>query len=237
MRRDGCVAAARRARLHAPQHALDAREQFARVEGLRDVVVGADLEPDDAVDDAAGAGHHDDADVVALAQEAREAQPVLARQLQVEQHDVGRGALDLARASRRRPRPAPTRYPSDERYSDSISRIDASSSTTSTQPAFAIAQPPPVLRRAKYSRRTHANRYKRATRPDIGRYGRRPACAANAGESCPPRVDNPATRSTTMQAPLMNLEFSETPTGRPDRALRALRSRPRSACAGTSTPT
>ena len=83
-----------------------AREQLARVEGLRHVVVGADLEADDAVDDLARAGDHDDADVVALAQVAGEREPVLARQAQVEQHDVGRRALELGAHRRRRPRPA-----------------------------------------------------------------------------------------------------------------------------------
>ena len=84
-----------RLRLHPAQHALHAREQFARVEGLRDVVVGADLEPDDAVDDVARRRDHDDADVVALAQVARERQPVFAGQADVEQDEVGQRALDL----------------------------------------------------------------------------------------------------------------------------------------------
>ena len=66
--------------LHAAHHALEARAQLARVERLGDVVVGADLEADDAVDDVAGAGDHDDADVVALAQVAREREAVLAGQ-------------------------------------------------------------------------------------------------------------------------------------------------------------
>ena len=46
----------------AAQHALDARHQLARVEGLGDVVVGAHLEADDAIDDRAGGRQHDDRD-------------------------------------------------------------------------------------------------------------------------------------------------------------------------------
>ena len=82
-------------RLHPAQHALDAGEQLARIEGLGDVVVGADLEADDAVDDVARGRDHDDADVVALAQEARQRQAVLAGHADVEQDEVGQIALDL----------------------------------------------------------------------------------------------------------------------------------------------
>ena len=36
--------------LRAPQHRPNARQQFSRVERFGDVVVGADLEPDDSID-------------------------------------------------------------------------------------------------------------------------------------------------------------------------------------------
>ena len=81
--------------MHATHHALDPCQQFARVERLGHVVVGTDLQPDDAVHDLARTGDHDDADVVVLAQVARQREAVFARQAQVEQHDVGRDALDL----------------------------------------------------------------------------------------------------------------------------------------------
>ena len=55
----GFAAAAR-----APQHALQARAQLARVEGLAEVVVGADLQADHAVHHLARRRHHDDRHVV-----------------------------------------------------------------------------------------------------------------------------------------------------------------------------
>ena len=61
-------AAAAGAGCDAPQHRLDAREQLAQVEGLGDVVVGADLEPDDLVDRVAAAGDDDQAAVPVFAQ-------------------------------------------------------------------------------------------------------------------------------------------------------------------------
>ena len=44
----------------AAQHGLDAGDQFARVEGLADIVVGAHFQPDDAVDRLVSRGEHDD---------------------------------------------------------------------------------------------------------------------------------------------------------------------------------
>ena len=81
----------------APQHALDPRQQLARLERLGDVVVGAGLQPDDAVHRVGGRGHHDDADAAALlAQPARQGEPVLARQVDVEQYECRRLLLDEA---------------------------------------------------------------------------------------------------------------------------------------------
>ena len=85
----------RRAGLDATHDALQPGAQLARVERLRDVVVGAHLEADDAVHDLARAGHHDDPEVVALAQVPREREAVLARQADVEQHHLGHAALEL----------------------------------------------------------------------------------------------------------------------------------------------
>jgi hypothetical protein len=77
------------------QHALDPRQQLARLERLGDVVVGAGLQPDDAVDRIGGRGHHDDAGAAAfLAQPPRQGEAVLARQVDVEQHQRRRLALD-----------------------------------------------------------------------------------------------------------------------------------------------
>ncbi len=47
---------------HAPQHGADARHQLARRERLDDVVVGPELEPDDAIGLVATGREHDDRD-------------------------------------------------------------------------------------------------------------------------------------------------------------------------------
>src|SRR6185312_4202765 len=83
------VGAVRRRR--AAQHALDARGELARVEWLRHVIVGADLEAHDAIDDGRGGREHDDRDLgVALAQVARETQAVFAGHVDVDQRQVDR---------------------------------------------------------------------------------------------------------------------------------------------------
>ena len=51
----------------AAQHRLDARHDLARAEGLDDVIVRAQLEPDDAVDLLALCGEHQDGELRALA--------------------------------------------------------------------------------------------------------------------------------------------------------------------------
>jgi hypothetical protein len=80
-----------------------AGDQLARIERLRDVVVGAHLEADDAVDHGRGRRQHDDRDArVALAQVARQAQAVLAGHVDVDQREVDRLLRrQLARAARR----------------------------------------------------------------------------------------------------------------------------------------
>jgi hypothetical protein len=89
------------------QHRAHTRQQFAQLEGLGHVVVGAELEADHAVDGVAGGGQHDQADLrVRLAQPARQRQAVLARHVDVEDRDVGLGRPPPARAPRRRRRPA-----------------------------------------------------------------------------------------------------------------------------------
>ncbi|CAM2169518.1 hypothetical protein BLAT2472_11146 [Burkholderia latens] len=73
----------------AAQHRVNARDQFARVERLRQVIVGAHLETDDSIDILALRGEHDDrCAVVAAAQAAADRQAVLAGQHQVEHQQV-----------------------------------------------------------------------------------------------------------------------------------------------------
>ena len=61
-RRDGAGPGSPVRGSHAPQHAFDPRQQFAQMERLWQIVVGAHLEADDAVDRLAAAGQDDDAD-------------------------------------------------------------------------------------------------------------------------------------------------------------------------------
>ena len=86
--------ARRRAIAMPPQHRVDARDQLARVEGLGQVVVGAHLEADDAVDLLALGREHDDGHVLpGAAQPPANAEAVLAGQHEVEHDQVRRVAL------------------------------------------------------------------------------------------------------------------------------------------------
>ena len=67
-------------------------------ERLGDVVVGADLQPDDLVDLAVLGGQHDDRHVGALPQLPAHLDAGQPRQHQVEQHEVGAVAVELGRA-------------------------------------------------------------------------------------------------------------------------------------------
>src|SRR5262245_60500819 len=70
------------------KHASDAREQLARGERLRKVVIGAELQAHHPVGLVASRGEHDDRDCRVLAQPAREAHAVLGLQSQIEQNEV-----------------------------------------------------------------------------------------------------------------------------------------------------
>ena len=84
---------------------LDARDELARVERLRHVVVGADLEPDDLVDVLVARGQHQHRHVGVLADPLADLDAVDVRQHQVE-HDerrlLRRDMLERVGAVRRR---------------------------------------------------------------------------------------------------------------------------------------
>ena len=82
------LGARRRQAARAAQDAFHARQQLARIEGLAEVVVGAHLDADDAVELLAARGEHDDRQVRARTQIAAQRQAVLARQHDVEHDDV-----------------------------------------------------------------------------------------------------------------------------------------------------
>src|SRR6476659_9230310 len=80
----------------APQHRADPRHQFPELARLCDVVVGAELEPNDAVDRARGRRQHDDGDIDATLEVADDRKPVFLGHVEVEHHEIGRAALDGA---------------------------------------------------------------------------------------------------------------------------------------------
>ena len=79
----------------AAQQGAHARDELARRKGLRDVVVGAQLETEHAVQLLAARREHEDGDARALAQPAQEVQARGARQHHVEQDQVGRAGGTL----------------------------------------------------------------------------------------------------------------------------------------------
>ena len=90
----------------AAEDALHARHELARVERLRQVVVGADLEPDDLVDVLVAGGQHQDRHVGALAHAAADLQPVHVGQVEVEDDQrrrLGRDRVQRRAARCRRP--------------------------------------------------------------------------------------------------------------------------------------
>jgi hypothetical protein len=72
----------------ATQHGADPGKQLARAEGLGEVVVGAELEAEDAVDLLALGGEHDDRHCQLAADLPCEREPVLAGHAHVEEHQV-----------------------------------------------------------------------------------------------------------------------------------------------------
>ncbi len=73
----------------ASQHVAHAREQLARVERLREVIVGADLEADDAVHLVALAGQHNDRHLTGGTQLAADGEAVFStRQHHIQHHEV-----------------------------------------------------------------------------------------------------------------------------------------------------
>ena len=81
-------AAAPRRGIGTAQHGLDSRHERPRVERLRDVVVGAELEPDDRIDVVASRGEHDHGRLAAPADLAADLEPITLGQHQVEDHQV-----------------------------------------------------------------------------------------------------------------------------------------------------
>jgi hypothetical protein len=77
------------ARLAAPQHRADARQQLVEVERLGHVVVGTKVERAHLVDDLVAGGEHDDRHLAVQPQAAADLEAVRPRHGDVEQHHVG----------------------------------------------------------------------------------------------------------------------------------------------------
>ncbi len=80
-----------RAGASSAQHTLDPGDDFAGAERLGHVVVGAHLQPDDAIDLFGARGHKDDVDLRRPSQDPQDLEAVEVRQPDVEQDQVGRG--------------------------------------------------------------------------------------------------------------------------------------------------
>ncbi len=88
-----------RTRFIAAQDGADARGQFARIEGLGQVVVGAQFQAHDAVHILAARGQHDDRDLALSAQPAENLEAVDARQHDVQHHQVDARFQSLRQAA------------------------------------------------------------------------------------------------------------------------------------------
>ncbi len=67
---------------------MNSRDQFARTEGLDDIIVGADLKPNDAVDLRTHGGQHDDRRPVLLTQLLAEDKPAVSGHHEIEDNEV-----------------------------------------------------------------------------------------------------------------------------------------------------
>ncbi len=83
-------------RAGAPQNRADAQQQFARLEGLGEIVVDADLEAAHAIGGLGARGEHDDRHFGAQAQAGGEGEAVFAGHHHVEHDDVERQAFEEA---------------------------------------------------------------------------------------------------------------------------------------------
>ena len=70
------AAGGRVARFEAPQNGADAGRQFARIERLGQVIVGAEFEADDAVHILAARGEHQDRHLALLPQPAQDLEAI-----------------------------------------------------------------------------------------------------------------------------------------------------------------
>ena len=98
-----CHGPGRERALEAAQHGFDAGHEFARAEGLGDVIVGAEFKAENAVGFAALRGQKDDRDrgkACGLANLAAEFEAVFARNHDVEEEERGTLAFGIGEDGR-----------------------------------------------------------------------------------------------------------------------------------------
>lgn len=78
----------------AAQNRANPRQRLAHVEGIRQVIVRAQLQAQNAVDHVILAGHHHDRNVVAVPNGPGDIQPVFAAEVEIERHEIGRAAVE-----------------------------------------------------------------------------------------------------------------------------------------------
>lgn len=89
----GSGAYRRRAAITPPEDAADARQELPQMEGLSDVVVGANFEPRYPVNEVILAAKHDNAGLTALAKLGGQGQAVLAWQSNIKNDQIRRLVL------------------------------------------------------------------------------------------------------------------------------------------------
>ena len=120
-----------------PSHdRADARLEFADAEGLREVIVGAAVETDDDVGFGVAGRQHQDQECWCWGRRSGRPGRARCRRARAASRPARSGRTSRLRATSRASRPSPrssTAKPASPRWSCSSSRIDASSSTTSTR--------------------------------------------------------------------------------------------------------
>ena len=79
----------------APEDSAHARQNFPDVERLGDVVVGAEFQPDDAIDRVTFAGDHDDRHVVGRPHGPRDVEAVLTAEVKIQRDQVDGRRLEM----------------------------------------------------------------------------------------------------------------------------------------------
>jgi D-alanyl-D-alanine carboxypeptidase/D-alanyl-D-alanine-endopeptidase (penicillin-binding protein 4) len=121
----GAAAARRRGRRRPSGDGSDARHQLSQPEGLDEVVVGAELQPDDPIGLLAPGAHDDDRHIAAGPQPTADLVAVDVGEPEVEQDDVGGRRVEGLAAGGDVPHVEPVPFqPRDQRLGDGAVVLD-----------------------------------------------------------------------------------------------------------------